>query len=394
MVKLLKRLILPALTILAAFLVYLYLRPLPALKPVSQIVNVPKPQSVQLPWPPSGQSAIGASGYGLLESHNAGSPVPIGSVAKVITALAVLKQKPMAANSQGPILTLSSSDVNLFNTYYLKDGSVAQVAAGEQISEMQALQALLLPSANNIADSLAIWAFGSLNSYITYANGMVKNMGLKTTVVGDTNGFSDTTTSTAADLVKLGIVAMANPVIAQVVSQGTAQIPVEGTISNLNQLLGTDGVNGIKTGNTDKAGSCYLFSAQRVILGHQISLIGAVLGQTSLVSVFQAVPPLIKAADSGFNQVTVLHKGQTSGYYQAPWGPASDFKSTQDLSLFAWKDQAIVISNKSKDIKVPLSSGSQIGTVTVNDGGLSAAAPLELSRNLAGPSWHWRIFRK
>src|SRR5437868_228454 len=201
MVKLLKRLALPALTILAAFLVYLYLRPVPALKPVNQILSATPKQTVSLPWPAAGQSAIGTSGYGVLESHNAGSPVPIGSVAKVITALAVLKQKPMPAGGPGPTITLSSSDVDLFNSYYLKNGSVTEVSNGEQISEYEALQAMMLPSSNNMADTLAIWTFGSIDSYLTYANQLVKNLGMNSTKVGDTNGFSDTTTSTATDLV-------------------------------------------------------------------------------------------------------------------------------------------------------------------------------------------------
>jgi len=392
MVKLLKRLVLPALTILVAFVIYLYLRPLPILKPVNQIIAVPKTQAINLPWPAPGQSAIGASGYGVLESHNATSPVPIGSVAKVITALAVLKQKPIATSGQGPAITLDNSDVDLFNTYYLKDGSVAQVAAGEQITEFQALQAMLLPSANNMADSLAKWAFGSVNSYLTYANQMVKNIGLNSTAVGDTNGFSDTTTSTATDLVKLGIAAMANPVLAQVVGQSSAQIPISGTVKNLNLLLGTDGVNGIKTGNTDKAGSCFLFSAQRIISGNKINLVGAVLGQTSLTDTFKSIPPLIMASDSGFKQITVLHKGQTLGYYQAPWSPIAQFKTTKDLSLFAWQGQDLIISSQANNLRSPLSSGYIAGTVTVRSGSLAVSSTLLLSQSLPGPSWNWRIF--
>jgi D-alanyl-D-alanine carboxypeptidase (penicillin-binding protein 5/6) len=44
------------------------------------------------------------------------------------------------------------------------------VQLGEELSEYQALQALLLPSANNIAETLARWAFGSIDAYNAYAN--------------------------------------------------------------------------------------------------------------------------------------------------------------------------------------------------------------------------------
>src|SRR6266404_863586 len=205
-----KRLLLPLLIILLAFGVYQYLRPVPSVTPVSQIATVPQTKAINLPWPGSGQEAIGAHGYGVLASHNTDTPVPIASIAKIITALAVLKQKPLTPGSQGPTITLNGTDVDLFNYYYSKNGSVAQVTNGEQISEFQALETMLLPSANNMADSLARWAFVSVNAYITYANQMVKTMGLNHTTVGDANGFTDTTTSTADDLVKLGIAALDN----------------------------------------------------------------------------------------------------------------------------------------------------------------------------------------
>jgi D-alanyl-D-alanine carboxypeptidase (penicillin-binding protein 5/6) len=137
---------------------YLYLRPLPQVQPTNQTPAPSKAQVVTLPWPKAGQAALGAAGYGVLATHNTGAAVPIGSTAKIITALALLKQKPLAAGSQGPSLTLNSDDVALFNSYYSQGGSVTQVSAGEQITELQAMQSMLLPSSNNMADSLAKWA--------------------------------------------------------------------------------------------------------------------------------------------------------------------------------------------------------------------------------------------
>src|SRR5487761_1565433 len=120
-----RKLVLIITVAIVALAAYLYLRPVPVISPVSQIASVPKTQAIALPWPAAGQAALGAQGYGLLASHNTAAPVPIASIAKVITALAVLKQKPLATGSQGPTITLDSTDVGFFNYYYLKDGSVA-----------------------------------------------------------------------------------------------------------------------------------------------------------------------------------------------------------------------------------------------------------------------------
>jgi D-alanyl-D-alanine carboxypeptidase (penicillin-binding protein 5/6) len=381
-----------AAAIFAAIIFYLYIRPLPPASPVSQISQPPKTQAIALPWPAGGQAALGAAGYGLLAKHNSATAVPIGSTAKVITAIAVLRKKPIAPGGQGPTITLDSSDAALFDSYYTQGGSVTKVASGEQITELQALQAMLLPSSNNMSDSLAKWAFGSVDAYLAYANQMVKDMGLSNTGVGDTNGFTDTTTSTADDLVKIGLAAVNNPVVAGVVSQTSAQVPVAGTVQNLNFLLGQDGINGIKTGNTDKAGGCYLFAAQRIVLGHKLTLVGAVLGQPTLAQAISSAPALINATDAGFQAITVVHKDQALGYYKARWGASAQYMPTKDLSLFVWKGADIRIESEPDTIK-PAKAGSNVGKVTAASGQQSASANLVLSRNLSGPSPLWRLVR-
>jgi len=384
----------PAAAILIGFLIFLYTRPLPQLQPVNQIISVPQTQAIALPWPSGGQAALGASGYGVLASHNDQSPVPIASIAKIITALAVLNKKPLAAGAQGPNITFDNTDVGIFNYYYSRGGSVAQVNSGEQLSEYQALQTMLLPSANNMADSLAGWAFGSVNAYVAYANNMVKNLGLDQTVVGDASGFADSTTSTASDLVKLGIAALNSPAIAQIVAQTSAQVPVAGTVKNVNWLLGQDGVVGIKTGNTDKAGGCFLFAAKRNVGGHQFTVVGAVLAVPQLSDAISDADPIIKAADNGFERLAVIHKNQTLATYQAPWGPSAQAAASGDVYLWAWKGQEIKIQNQAGTLSAPVAGSLTVGRSSAQTGQQTSGTPLVLKQAIPAPSWHWRIFRK
>jgi len=390
----LKRLFLPLMAILVGFLIFLYTRPVPAIPAVNQIVSVPKTQAISLPWPGGGQAALGAVGYGVLDSHNPQTPVPVASIAKIITALAVLNKKPLTDGAQGPTIIFDDTDVGFFNYYYLRDGSVAQVNAGEKLNEFQALQAMLLPSANNMADSLARWAFGSVDAYVTYANTMIKNMGLGQTTVGGASGFADNTTSTATDLVKLGIAALNNPAIAQVVNQSSADIPVAGTVKNVNWLLGQDGVVGIKTGNTDKAGGCYLFAAKRNVSGHEFTLVGAILSQPQLNDAIGAADPIIKAADTGFEHLAVIHKGQIMASYQTSWGETAQAAASSDVYIWSWKGQEIKLTNNPQPIVAPAASGSSAGRVSALSGQQTAGTNLLLTRSLPGPSWHWRLFRK
>ena len=126
------------LILLAAAGAYLYMRPVPSLMPDAQAVSAPKTQAIELPWPAAGQAAIGASGYGVLATHNTDTPVPIASVAKIITALAVLQKSPIAIGAKTPLMTIYQSDFDSYISYSKQNGSVTPVSLGETLSENQA----------------------------------------------------------------------------------------------------------------------------------------------------------------------------------------------------------------------------------------------------------------
>jgi len=373
---------------------FIYFQPLPTIQPSITIKNLPASSALTLPWPNYGQAAIGAQGFGVLAIHGQQKPAPIASVAKIMTAYAVLKEKPLQAGQQGPLITITSQDVNVYNDYYAKGGSVARVAAGEQISEYQALQAMLLPSANNFADLLANWAFGSLDNYIIYANGQAQQLGLSATHITDASGFSPQTLSSAQDLVKLGEQAIKNPVIADVASQQQATIPVAGTVRNINWLLGVDNVNGIKTGDTDQAGGCFLFSARHAVDGQNITIIGAIMSAPGLNNAVADSRPLINSAGQGFKTIAAVKAGQAVGYYNVPWGGQVLVAAKQDLSLLIWQGQAVHIATKLNPIHVPSSENETVGTITVSAGGKLAAIQAILSQKINNPPLNWRLFER
>ncbi|MBX4190553.1 hypothetical protein KW794_00515 [Candidatus Saccharibacteria bacterium] len=379
--------------ILLALTIFQFVRPLTEVSPQSQLPQPSPVQAVDIPWPAGGQSALGAKDYGLLALNGASSPVPIGSTAKVITALAILQKKPITANGQGAILTLTKGDVDLYNHYYSLNGSGTLVSAGEQITELQALQSMLIPSSNNMADTLAVWAFGDIDSYLAYANTMVKkDLKMNQTSIGDTNGFSDTTTSTADDLVRLGLAAMDNPVISKIVSQPTAEVPVAGILKNTNILLGSNGVIGIKTGHTDMAGGCYLFAADRSITGHTVTIVGAILGQPSLAVAISSAPSLLMASDAGFELTTIAHKDQTLGFYETAWGAKAQFQASKDLTLLIWRGAETKITSQ-LDSSGAAKAGTTIGRITVSNLQQSTNTSLVLANNLQAPSPIWRLTR-
>lgn len=381
-----------AIILAVTVLAFLYLRPLPSIEPTLTFKDPELASKIQLPWPRYGQAALGAQGFGVLETHGKQEPAPTASVAKVMTAYAVLKQKPLKLGQQGPKITITQHDVDTYNDYYSKGGSIAKVVKGEKISEYRALQAMLLPSANNFADLLANWVFGSLDKYIVYANNQAKILGLKDTTIADASGFSPQTVSTARDLVLLGQAALKDPVIAQIVAQEKANIPEAGEIHNVNWLLNMDHVNGIKTGDTDQAGGCYLFSSKRSVGGHEITFIGAIMGAPHVNKAILDARPLIAASDKSFKIIQPIKAGQVVGNYRTKWGDQVQAVAKNNLSLVVWQNQSVHINAKLNPQNASKNKGEKVGKLTVQAGQKSASTDVVLAQKINKPSWRWRIF--
>jgi serine-type D-Ala-D-Ala carboxypeptidase (penicillin-binding protein 5/6) len=229
-------------------------------------------------WPASGQAAVqvGTSQVHVGPNQHVAA---IASVAKVMTAYVVLRDHPLELGHEGPTITLTEADVADTDRRALRDESVVPVAAGERLTEAQALQALLLPSANNIAAVLARWDAGSASRFVSRMNAAAASLGMTRTRYTDPSGYDDATVSTAADQVRVVDQAMRLPVFARIVATPSATLPVAGVVHNTDTLLGHNGFVGVKTGSDDAAGGCFAFRAVRRIDGKRTPITGVVLGQ-------------------------------------------------------------------------------------------------------------------
>jgi D-alanyl-D-alanine carboxypeptidase (penicillin-binding protein 5/6) len=382
------------LLLVAGYCALALLRPLPAIHTTITPPVTPSQIKVNIPWPttaPKEEAAFGADGYGLLASSGPLTPVPTASVTKVITAMAVLNKKPLKSGEAGPTITLTAHDVDLYNQYVAEDGSVVPVTAGETISEYQALQAMMLPSANNIADTLAEWAFGSLSAYNQFANSYVKTLGMTSTTVTDASGFTPTTVSTARDLVLLGDATLDNPVLAEIINQKTAEFPGYGTMHNVNSLLGTSSIRGIKTGNTDEAGGCFLSAADVMIGDKKITVITAVMSAPNLPDALRSSLPLVQSAPSQFQTVRAVRAGQVVGHVTTGWGAASDITADKDVQVTAWSGTAIVPIVSKTAVQQPTSAHAKVGSLSLKFNGTTQSTDLELRQAITPPTLWWRL---
>ena len=369
---------------------FLYARPLPLLTPEKRVLALAtKEPAIQ--WPES-QAAFGTVEQGLLDSKPSQTVRPTASVAKLLTVLTILQEKPLKIGEQGPAIPITQADIDIYNNYYVKNGSLAAVAVGEQISEYQMLQGILLPSANNYADSLATWAFGSLDKYRVAAQAMAKKIGMNHTTIGnDASGFSPGTASTAADLTLLGIAAIKQPVIAQIVKQTEVTLPVAGLKQNTNWLLGDDGVIGIKTGNTNEAGGVFIFAyINQLDAAHKVTLVGTIQGEPTVFGAVLQARSFIKQIKSHFAVVTPVKKGQILGSYASPWGEKITAVAKNNISFVTWPGKSIDAQVNLDTISTSLSADSQIGVVTAG----GSSSQVVSKGQFTDPSWQWRVFAK
>jgi D-alanyl-D-alanine carboxypeptidase (penicillin-binding protein 5/6) len=231
-------------------------------------------------WPAYGQAAV-QIGQSQVQAGPNQHAAPIASVAKVMTAYLVLRDHPLQLGEDGPTITLTDADVADSELRSRRGESIVPIAAGEQLTELQALDALLLPSANNIAAVLARWDAGSEDAFVAQMNATARSLGMANTSYTDPSGFDDATMSTAADQMRIVDRAMRLPLFANVVATPSATLPVAGTVHNTNTLLGHDGFVGVKTGSDAAAGGCFAFRAIRRIDGKRTTITGVVLGQPS-----------------------------------------------------------------------------------------------------------------
>jgi D-alanyl-D-alanine carboxypeptidase (penicillin-binding protein 5/6) len=228
--------------------------------------------------PADGQAAV-QIGQSQIQAGPNQHAAAIASVAKVMTAYLVLRGHPLRPGQDGPTIALTDVDVADTDRRRRQQESVVSIAAGEQLTELQALQALLLPSANNIASVLARWDAGSADRFVARMNATARSLGMTHTRYTDPSGYDDLTVSTAADQVRIVDRAMRLPVFASIVATPSATLPVAGTVHNTNTLLGHNGFVGVKTGSDDAAGGCFAFRATRRIDGKRTTITGVVLGQ-------------------------------------------------------------------------------------------------------------------
>jgi D-alanyl-D-alanine carboxypeptidase (penicillin-binding protein 5/6) len=370
-------------------------RPVPApaaRQTIAAASDLPGPRP-NVPWPRTGIAAVGVTGLGLVETSPGERPLPMWSIAKVMTALVVLDDKPLKKDEPGPGITVTAADVQTYQQQKADKQSVVEVRAGETLTEYQALQGLLIPSGNNIADLLARWDAGSLDAFVAKMNARAKTMGLAKTAFADASGASEKTASTPADLTRLALAAVANPVIVEIVAQPQVELPVAGVLYNVDYSLGQGGVAGIKTGSNPGQGAGFMFSAPIKVGAQNLTLVGAVMGVDTLDEAFAASRRLIDFARQAVVIGDAIKDGVKVGEYETRWGQRADLVATQNAPLVEWPGLTVKRTLETRPLPAPVAARTAVGVLVLTLGDQEVRVDVATGSALGPPTTAWRLTR-
>lgn len=348
-----------------------------------------------LNWPREGQAAVEVEGVGSFGGMGPSTPVPIASVAKVMTAYLTLLQYPLAVGEEGFVMTVTRANVAEDEQRVDLGESTLAVRAGERISERQALEALLLPSANNIAAMLAVHDAGGIAAFVARMNVTARRLGMSSTTYTDPSGFERSTVSTAADQLRLAGVAMHEPVFAAIVDESSAALPVAGRVANYNALVGEDGYVGVKTGSDLAAGGCLVFAKRVSIDGRTATVLGVVLDQRegSLIdAALASARQLGNSAAAALRVQVVIPAGTNVLSATSTGGRRTTAVTTDALREIGWAGLTLPVQVNvgSAQAMTQLRAGEPLASVTVRGVGAPTTRAIA-TQSLGRPSLGWRL---
>ncbi len=353
--------------------------------------------SWSLPLVRGAETDVMLRGVGTVAASPGAREIPIASVTKVMSALIVLKDHPLRRGDPGPSITITPADVATYRRELAAQDSVVAVRAGERLSERDALEAALVPSADNVIQLLAVWDAGSNAAFVAKMNAQARRLGLVHTHYAGPSGVNPATVSTASDQARLATVALEIPAFASIVSRPQVSLPVAGLQYNVDADLGRNGIVGVKTGWVPQGGASFVFAADTKVGSRAVRLVGSIVGDgavPAIPDVLAQARRVVRAADAGLLERRVVAAGTPVATLDPGYGSVVTVDTARSASMLGWRGARPVVSvSIVRHLRAPIARGARVGTLSVALGSERVTVPLVTTARLAAPSLGWRLTR-
>lgn len=350
------------------------------------------PASVALP-------ADGASAVALIDEGEAelvaaaadDAAAPIGGAAKLVTALVTVDSLPLADGTGGPDIPIGAEDYSTYLRYEREGSRVLQVSPGELWSERDVLRAVVLASSNNHADTLATWAYGSLDNYVREANGWLEEHGFADLRVADATGLSGENVGTATELTRLAAMVLADPALGPMFTGDEGPLSAdERRIPDVIAHLDGDDIRAMSRSYTDEAALSFVFTSEITVADEARRMVGAMTGVDDYETLDPAVLAAVESMQAASAPVEIIAAGTSYGEVESAWGDRAQLIAAAgrtDAAFGAAPDAATV------DVEpfTTAAAGRQVGTVTVRLGERDISSALELDGAIRDPGPIWRL---
>lgn len=311
----------------------------------------------------------------VLYEKNADESRPIASITKIMTLLLTFEALEAGKVSLSDIVPVSE------HAYHM-GGSQIWLEPGEQLTLDEMLKAICISSANDAAVAVAEFIGGSEPVFVERMNARAKELGMQSTTFRNACGLDeDGHLSTARDVAIMSREMLLNhPEIENYCTVWMDTLRGGATqLVNTNKLLKSyNGITGLKTGTTGKAGVCISASASR----DDLRLIAVVLGSSSGKERFAAATSLLDYGFAMFESALVPIPTDAPKTLPVQKGeePALELCYTAPERCLAVKGQGSALQAEvelPQTLEAPIREGSVIGSLNIkNSQGILQSCPI------------------
>jgi D-alanyl-D-alanine carboxypeptidase (penicillin-binding protein 5/6) len=270
-------------------------------------------------------------------------------------------------------------------------GSQVFLAQGEIFPLTELMEAIVIPSANDACVAVAEHLGGSVEGFVGLMNGRAQDLGLQHTYSVNVHGLDDTpkdnrNLTTARDLSTIGRALLTYPKVLEWSSIRYKPFRNgEFMLYTTNKLLGRfQGLDGLKTGYTQRAGSCLVATAKR----HEMRLVSVILGARGEKIRDQETRRLLSWGFNTFSKVPIVKNGELMGKVAVDWGFEPDVRAHTKDTIFAVlsPEQEKKLQRQVEmpsELPAPIDGGAELGKLKISLGdSLLAEVPIVAEKSV------------
>ena len=275
-------------------------------------------------------------------------------------------------------------------------GSQVFLKQGEVFSLEELMEAVIIPSANDACVAVAEHIGGSVAGFVDLMNNCARELKLQHTRCVNVHGLDDTprdnrNLTTAYDLAQIARSLLRYPKVLEWSSVRYKPFRQDRfMLYNTNKLLGRfKGMDGLKTGYTQRAGACLVSTAQR----QGMRLISVIMGASGEKLRDRETARLLSWGFNNFSKLPVVEAGEVMGTVRLDWGLEPEVQAqTRDTVI------AVLSPDQRRQLRrdlelppehpAPVEAGQKLGLLKVSVGdSLLAQIEVVAAKSVGRMSW-------